>query len=377
VIEPTRARRVVSSVLCLILPLTLLACAAPTAHEVQEELPQIDLRSIQGALRDGKPGERTFDVAVKHLPRLILDKSSWHVAAGAFVVGQHELEDYVPHLLEALERKNQRDPLRAKRAILDTLLRLDAEVPANLLATEELEAELGAVTYLLLVRDFKANAKALRRLHDVLPTDNAARWASACALTNQRDPYIAERLLAATPWRVQLIVEDPDNEAFGDITGGDGRWMTSHGSWPPRVTYHLDLPNAEGRLFPIKYQREESLKSGKHQKKVYGHLARKLRVRLLDELLAKSRIAGKLDRDESIHVVWTDEETYKKDVKASFSRFRMLLKGVAQTLEKAGLLSRYGDVIHAIRFSVRIHDKRMESAGSLPAPPKISGVTYE
>ncbi len=78
---------------------------------------------------------------------------------------------------------------RAKSAILDALLRLDAEVPVALLV-ERLDEDCLVETYLLLARGRETNTAVFSRLFAAAPRESGARWAAACALTERRDPGI-------------------------------------------------------------------------------------------------------------------------------------------------------------------------------------------
>lgn len=194
---------------------------------------------------------RLGDVAAESA-RLLNSNENRERAWGAYLVGLHALTGQTASLVSILadESLNGGGPGEAvvRQAALDSLIRLDAEVPSDVLLP--LYAHSPNEVLILLARSPQQNQNALLTLFtDDEPT---ARWlAAGNLLAEARAPGFAARLLAGLKIKVSVYVFDRDDRGFNTGGGcgggcGYGGERSLDAELPPVGYYSLDYWAAQG-----------------------------------------------------------------------------------------------------------------------------------
>jgi hypothetical protein len=360
---------------CLPILLVLLGLLAPA-----QEIDPRGLRAALDLLREGTPGDPAFEAAAaKQLPLLIASPNDWFAAGGAYLAGKHRRVECVPDLLKALERENGRAPDRpdtSKRAILDALVVLEAQVPLELLM-QRLEQKSMPETCLLLLRDQEHASEALLQLFDAADLSEKARWAAACALVSMRDERIAERLLAGMEWEFDVVVNELGGGHTSCASFGGSFWGSAHAAWPPRVTYDLRLPERGAALTPIQFARREDTRKGQLPGQVSLEERTALKSRLLETLLGDAEERALLRPSECFQMDWTDADAYQKQLQERCADLRDRLTRVALRLESNGLVKHAQELSARIVLRARLKDFREDRGTGLPAPPELPGIVFE
>ena len=179
-------------------------------------------------------------------------RSDYPARVGTWYAGEYGLEGLVPDLIERLRYESGRAENISNwtlRTVLDTLIRLDAEVPAEVLMAG-LDDELLTETLLLLARDPDTNADAILALMDHGEPGAQHRWAAAAVLLATHPPGLARRLVEKLDLCLTLVVRDPGSSLSSHQFGGGsgGRWSTSHEFFPPLALYYLHSAPRRGAV---------------------------------------------------------------------------------------------------------------------------------
>jgi hypothetical protein len=184
--------------------------------------------------------------------RLLNSGENRERAWGAYLVGLHALKGQTPSLVSILqdESLNAGGPVESvvRQAALDSLIRLDAEVPSDVLLP--LYASSPNEVLILLARSPQENQGALLTLF----TENEppARWfAVGNLLAEMRAPGFAARVLAGLKIRASVYVFDrEDHGGFGTGGGcggcGYGVDWSPDAELPPVGYYALDYVPSRG-----------------------------------------------------------------------------------------------------------------------------------
>lgn len=184
--------------------------------------------------------------------RLLNSGENRERAWGAYLVGLHGLKEQTRSLVSILrdEGLNGGGPLESvvRQAALDSLIRLDAEVPSDVLLP--LYAYSPNEVLILLAHSPQENQAALLALF----TDNEspARWfAAGNLLAEARTPGFAARLLAGLKIRASVYVFDREEHGgFGTGGGcgggGFGTDWSPDAELPPVGYYALDYVPSQG-----------------------------------------------------------------------------------------------------------------------------------
>jgi hypothetical protein len=344
---------------------------------VQKPSPQ-ELRDALDAMRNGKPGEAAFDASLVRIPQLIDSDSGVFIEAGAYLAGEHRRAECVPALIERLRRENERHAdnyYSAKRTVLDALLRLDAQVPIDVVLARP-ERDFVSQMYLLLVRNREHGRDGLTQLLDLRWIDTTAHWASACALVEARDPRIAACLISGWDWEFSVGVRDLKSNVELSWSGWGSVSCTAHEIWPPRTSYTLVLPTKEQPLQPIAFNRREAKTCMFSPHTVEPYERTELRARLLDRLLRDEPERTLAHESEDLFIEWREGASLDTPLRDRVSELRDRIGKMAVALRRIGLIDDR-TVLPPLSFRVRIQDLRDNHAAPLPPPPSIDGVTYE
>jgi hypothetical protein len=195
-----------------------------------------------------QPGDANAEAA-----RLLSSGENRGRAWGAYLVGLHALRDQTPSLVSILqdESLNGGGALESivRQAALDSLIRLDAEVPSDVLLP--LYASSPNEVLILLARSPQENQGALLALF----TDGAppALWlAAGNLLAEMRTPGFAARVLAGLKIRASVYVFDREDHGGFGTGGGCGGGCGYGTDWspdtelPPVGYYTLDYTPSRG-----------------------------------------------------------------------------------------------------------------------------------
>jgi len=184
--------------------------------------------------------------------RLLKSGDNRERAWGAYFVGLHGLKEQTPSLVSILQDESLAagGPVESvvRQAALDSLIRLDAEVPSDVLLP--LYASSPNEVLILLARSPQENQGALLTLF----TDGEppARWfAAGNLLAEMRAPGFAPRVLAGLKIRASVYVFDRENhDGFGTGGGcggcGYGTDWSPDTELPPVGYYALDYVPSRG-----------------------------------------------------------------------------------------------------------------------------------
>jgi len=283
----------------------------------------------------------------------------------AFRAGEQGRAEAIPALRKMLRSPDQ----RVSRAALDSLVRLQAEVPWNEL--QPLWTRHRAPVLILLARHPEKHGATLVSLLDDM---RQLQWQAACnVLAPRKTAGLALHLLKTLELRLDLVVVTPGTLAGVGLGGGSiagracGRMVVPEG-WPPVARYDLTTREARGA---VPFARGASTVF--YVRKVYGpgthgigtrteHSDRNpLRLAYLEQLLGRDT-GLKLATRASID--FTDGDTYVRDaLKARDDLARDFDKLAAALLKPAK-----AEPLKA-RIKIQVHDLRHQKKPALPTLP--------
>jgi hypothetical protein len=312
--------------------------------------------------------------------------SAAEVAWGAYLAGRQGCRDVVPLLLESLRPSPKRTgdlATHTTHAILDALVRLDARVPADLLAGH-LVGRSAVPTLILLSRDPARNRVvllayfdrwAVNRKHVELET-----LAAGNLLASLKAPGFAARILKWVSMRLLLYVREPG--AFHgrgdrrDLRAGSGDTRISvPAGFPPFAEYRLESgPGSDGaRLVaegvrPIWYARRERAErhyiSGRSLESVPG--SRVCREWIATMLGCDAKSLGIPARDAYSHD-WNSAQDYLRW--ATDRRDRLLSrywKVVSRLIARGALTV---EEARGLEPDLRVEVRDRRKAPEVPLPP--------
>ncbi|MCA1618918.1 MAG: hypothetical protein LC795_06320 [Acidobacteria bacterium] len=206
------------------------------------------------APRAGAPPSALLEDAGAEAARLLRARGSRERAWGAYLAGAYGLKEHAPLVVALLEDADGAaggwEESSVKRAALDALIRLDADVPPEkLLPLYQLAPD---ETVILLAHAPERNAGALLTLFaDEMPS---ARWvAVGNLLAEALAKGFAARLLAGLEMRASVYVYDREGERGFNGGGGHGCGGSSHfalvpDGFPPFGRYALTTTPLRGAV---------------------------------------------------------------------------------------------------------------------------------
>jgi hypothetical protein len=228
----------------------ILVCAALVALAAAGAVGQ-----VEGARRGDAPSFARLEDVSAEASRLLGSRDGRARAWGAYLAGAHGLKGHAPLVVALLENEGAAhvgsdEEALVRRAALDALIRLDAEVPSEkLLPLYQLAPD---ETVILLARAPEQNAAALLALFDDETVD--ARWfALGNLLAEARARGFAARLLAGLKLRATVFVYDSHgdrgyNGGGGDACGGSRHFESTPEGFPPAGRYTLSATPARGAV---------------------------------------------------------------------------------------------------------------------------------
>lgn len=320
--------------------------------------------------------------------RLLGSRGDRERAWGAYLAGAHGLKAHAPLVVALLPNVDAADAAPAgpdeafvKRAALDALIRLDAEVPPERLLPLYRFAPDEVV--ILLARSPEGNAAALLTLFEEETTD--ARWlAVGNLLAEARARGFAARLLARLEMRATVFVYDSEgdrgyNGGGGDGCGGSRNFFgpTPEG-FPPAGHYTLTASPVRGAAVVARGRRAVY-----HVRNVQGqgdvpYLPCEVvdrdehRVEYLAELLRTTAEDVGLEARAFHAVVCRDERQCRRALAALRDETARAYAEVLERLASAGLLDASEASTLKPDLTFNLYDQR--DRRTFPLPEKLDGV---
>jgi hypothetical protein len=332
------------------------------------------------------------------------------LAWAAFWTERDEQFQRVPQLLEIVAHytsvaggspnsSNWTDQDAALQAVLDALICLHADVPAN--QAEALYAKFPVQALVLLSRSHDDTREALLRILDRAQwlTD----WLAAANLLAAKPPAgLAARLIKTIAIEATLRVLDPGRDALGEgwggdcASGGDGL----HENWPPVGGYRLSarqspaselLAAGENPVYLIRtpsHEYRSRTQTGEDCADRFNFVLGKrpwglvtvsdLSRNLIGQLLGFKKDAFALELDPDLNVTWTTAKAYTEAANAFVREQEERLQNVVLELEARRLLTQQEAELAHPKIEVRIMDQRREKTPlpDLVFPNPSIEVTY-
>ncbi|HKV41960.1 MAG TPA: hypothetical protein VJX67_22340 [Blastocatellia bacterium] len=310
------------------------------------------------------------------VPELLKSTISENRAWGAYLVGQHHLDDFVPSLIEELraeaEASSHMDwPL--ERSVLDSLIQLDAKLPPDLFRPllDHFRAEAIILASNSPV-DHQAELLALMRQ----PLSDSEWLAAGNMLAEVTAPRFAATLLGDIRVDVSVFVVDLDDGSgwgagshIGYSVACGAAGAPTPAGYPPLAYYELTTGAKHGSValgpgpHPVYYVRSATPPGGSG-----GSSSNRDSYRI--EYLAEMLNTGV----DGLHFRLTSSQTIRWQGAVAFERELTRLRqaahnsyqGLADRLVAAGLATQ--DQIPAPNISISVTDKR--GTGSTPLPSR-------
>ena len=288
----------------------------------------------------------------------------------AFRAGEEGTTAAIPALRAGLRaRVDQEDApsVRARGAILDALIRLQAPVPWEELKPLWKRHRTEVFLLAAIARDETALVECLDDLGN-LP------WQAACnLLAARRNEDLARHLLKTLELKVHLQVVTPGSNVMHGLGGrcGGGRGcgrLTVWEGWPPLARYKLTTEKARGAIAfaPGKcgtvFYRRRTYDVGTHGVGSSSSWTDRnpMRIVYLNEVLGRD---SQLVYEVTAHIEWTGADAYVRDAMKARDEVRGKFAAVAKALLKP-------DERVEPKITLEVHDVRDVKK---PALPKLPG----
>lgn len=352
---------------CSTLAIVLLAV---TGRAQESGTPEDPARAI------GKAVEKQLRLEVESR---LKSKELATIAWGGYLAAQHRVAGVVPALRRALRELPQGQHRRyAAQALLDALIVHGAQVPFDEFAAVAKGMNEGAAV-VLSGMDPLACREFLLGLYESHQTKRLSRWlAAGNLLARIKDREFGRRLVEGLEYELDLSVTTPGHPVGFGVGGafggrfGDGRLTTPTG-FPPTVTYTLradpkpgDVLFAEGTQ-PVYYRRDVH-----HERKIgvgYSEFIRlrgrqQTRVDWLGAMLQQS--FGKLPREQSKMVTWSDAEAFVADVAKHKAAIVSKHDRIVGKAIGSGWFAQSERQALAARVAIKCSDQRADKSVALP-----------
>ena len=342
--------------------------------------------SAQSRPRDDAPSSsfaRRADASAE-AARLLRSRENTERAWGAYLAGAYGLKEHAALVVELLEAPSVAadgwEELHLRRAMLDGLIRLDAEVPAEKLLPLYQYAPDEVV--ILLAHAPEKNAPALLSLFT--EETPGARWvAVANLLAVARARGFAARLLAGLKIQATIYVYDREAErGYGGGTGygcgGSRHFELTPEGFPPAFSYELNATPLRGAVVVARgrhtiYYVRTGPESGQAQYYGCGDVDRDVyRVEYLADLLGTTEENLGLEARSFHEVVCRDARECRRALAALRDETARTYAGVLERLFGAELLDPAEASELKPDLTFKLYDQRDGKTSPLPAG--MSGV---
>ena len=319
--------------------------------------------------------------------RLLKSQGSRERAWGAYLSGAYGSKEHAPLLVGLLE-----DPGLAAggweesavlQAALDALIRLDAEVPAEVLRA--LPQRFSNEVVILLARSPEKNQDALLEIFTGLDGDvnPGARWlAAGNLLASVKGRGFAARLLGGLKVEAYVTVLDRDgSHGSGGGSGGGGCGCGAdfypQTDFPPVGYYALTGEATRGASVVAPGKRPVFYVRALHRSRVGCYFlpppADSIRVEYLAALLDTTEDGLGFGARPSFTVVCNDTRQCRRELAGVRGRIEQSYAAVVGRLIEKGLLDGVADAPASPPMTFALLDER--SRKTFPLPGKLKGVT--
>jgi hypothetical protein len=318
--------------------------------------------------------------------RLLKSEGSRERAWGAYLAGTLGLKEHAPLLVGLLE-----DPRLAsggweegvvRQAALDALIRLDAEVPAEVLRALPQGCTDEAI--ILLARSPSENQSALLEIFEGVddPGHAGARWlAAGNLLAAVKARGFAARLLGGLKVEaaVSVLAEDISHgfgQGFGGGGCGCGAFYEPHTGFPPVGFYGLTGEAERGAVVvapgkrPVFYVR--SLNPARNGCYTLPPPSDIVRVEYLAALLGETESGLGFDARPSFTVICRDTRQCRRELAGVRGQVVQSYAAVVGRLVEKGLLDGVADAPASPPMTFTLYDERRRK--TFPLPDKLKGV---
>lgn len=304
-------------------------------------------------------------------------------AWGAYRAASERIDGAVPalrRLLAAHVGKDSKESALVRETVLDSLIRLEANVPWKEL--RELPASDRTRVLILIAKHPAEHVAALRELaDDDLPE---SEWLLVCnLLCKERAPGFAAFLLAGLEMTLEVKVLEPRPGLQIGLGGGAGSGFGSRSrlqvrpGWPPRAHYSLGRAEHGGSVLvapgphSIYYVRREVKGGSGGIGSTWSHGDRdRYRIEYLAALLGMPAKKIGLRQRSFAFVMWKDEASYLEEAWKAHQRIYRPWEDVVESLRELDLLTE--DEAKGLHPEVKtIVDDQRES--KVPALPELPG----
>ena len=328
-----------------------------------------------------RPGDVQSEAA-----RLVKSQANRERAWGAYLAGQHKLKELTPALVELIGDPSLGDGWEesiVRQAALDSLIRLNAKVPAD--ALRSLPANYSDEKIILMASEPGANASALLEMFDGgEPAGEAgpdARWLAVGNLLAETKPQgFAAALLRWLRVKAEITIVDTEtNIGYGYGSGGGCGGAGGGGpeGFPPVSFYHLSAKALRGAVvvapgkYPVYYIRTEQIYGGCG----YGglnYIRDFHRIEYLAGLLGTITDELNLDSRPSHTIACKDARQCRSEFVRVRREIEQAYAGVVSALVEKSLLDASDAALLPPHITFRLHDRRQHK--TYPLPDKLKGV---
>ena len=310
--------------------------------------------------------------------QLIQSTSNKDRAWAAYLIGEYDLKEFAPALIELLN-PNQRDPEWETefvyRAALDGLIRLRINVPSDSLMP--LYKRFPDETLIILARSPSENGEALLSIAE--QPGREACWVAACnLLAESKAPGFAALLLKSLKIKIEIAVSERGNRMYGYGSGVSSGSSACGGSgvtedFPPTARYKLiqdpkrDAVVVAPGPHPVFYERQVfgtgmSWTSDDDQSVPRDRYCLEYMATLFDQSVSELELRETYSKS----IAWSGIERYKVEVIS----FRELVAGNFERLKKQcverDLLSEEEAEALKPNLTITVRDMRENKTPPLP-----------
>jgi hypothetical protein len=308
-------------------------------------------------------------------------------AWGVYLIGQHGLGEFatgVSELLRPALEGESRETSLFYQVVLDSLIQLDAAVPADVLMPHY--KKFPEQVLILLAKRPEANREVLVALLKEL--HSGIFWISVCnLLTPMKAPGFAAHLLGDMTIRISVRVYDEYGGSSGGVGGGWGCGVRGVSpdpvEFPPIARYVLTSHTqsdavllAPGRraTYYVRYSGQPGMPyTGEYTRCEGGGHEDQTRTEYLAELLDTAMKDLQFTPRPSYHVLWNGLETYQYEI----ARIRAEVEGSLGRLVEGLVVKRLLSVSEAVALKVGLFmdiiDDRADTSIPLPDMYKNEG----
>lgn len=317
--------------------------------------------------------------------RLLKSKATRERTWGAYLVGQHDLKELTPALIETLNDASLGDGWDesiVRQAALDSLIRLKAKVPAD--ALKSLPANFPDEKIILMAREPEEHKDALLEMFEGELAGEAgpdARWlAVGNLLAETRAQGFSAALLRGLKIEAEVTIVDRETNlgyGYGSSGGCGGGEGILHDDLPPVGFYKIFANARRGAVVlapgrhPVYFLRTERF--GGSSCDNHTPYARDFyRVEYLADLLDTTADALKLDERAFYTIVCKEERECRTKLIGLRRGIEQSYAAMVAGLVEKGLLDASDAAALPPDITFTFHDQRQKRA--FPLPKKLKGI---